>query len=505
MKGANLTCLFVASALIACGGGNTAKYPLTVTLTGTGSGRVTSNPSGIDCGSTCSASLGTGSSVTLSASATAGSDFTGWSGACSGTGACSVTMDAAKAVNARFTSSRVVFISARKLDGTDAPNANGTTNIWRVNGDGTGLTALTNATALGTSSSGNGGGVSPEWSPDGGKIVFRSSRKLDGSDAPNANLTMNIWRVNADGTGLMPLTNTTADSANSAGPQWSPDGTKVVFHSGRKLDGTDALNGAFNIWQTNADGTGPRIITNAATPGADSALPQWSPDGTKIVFSSSRKLDGSDAPNLNRTYNIWRVNADGTGLMPLTNATASGADSLAPHWSPDGSKIVFYSTRKIDGTDAANLNRTYNIWRVNADGTGLRIITNATAPGANSFDPQWSPDGSKIIFHSSRKLDGTDAANANGTSNIWQANADGTGPTPLTMATAAGAGNVTPRWSPDGTKIVFYSSNKLDGTDAPNANQTSNIWRMNADGTGRTPLTTATSNGASSFSPSFSP
>ncbi|PYU28093.1 MAG: hypothetical protein DMG31_20915, partial [Acidobacteria bacterium] len=88
----------------------------------------------------------------------------------------------------------------------------------------------------------------------------------------------------------------------------------------------------------------------------------------QVVFHSSRKLDGSDALNTNPTPNIWRVNADGTGLTPLTNATASGAGSLVPQWSPDGSKIVFHSSRKLDGSDAANTNGTSNIWRVNADG-----------------------------------------------------------------------------------------------------------------------------------------
>jgi len=167
----------------------------------------------------------------------------------------------------------------------------------------------------------------------------------------------------------------------------------------------------------------------------------------QVVFHSSRKLDGSDAANTNPTPNIWRVDADGTGLTPLTNATASGAGSLVPQWSPDGSKIVFHSSRKLDGSDAANTNFTSNIWRVNADGTGLTPLTNATASGAHSLYPQWSPDGSKIVFHSSRKLDGSDAANTNGTSNIWRVNADGTGLTPLTNATASGAHSFYPQFS----------------------------------------------------------
>jgi Divergent InlB B-repeat domain len=77
------------------------RFVLTVTTAGTGSGTVTSSPGGINCGATCSATYDSGTVVTLGAAAT-GSTFTGWAGACSGTGSCSVTMDAAKAVTATF-------------------------------------------------------------------------------------------------------------------------------------------------------------------------------------------------------------------------------------------------------------------------------------------------------------------------------------------------------------------------------------------------------------------
>ena len=81
---------------------------LTVTKAGTGSGTATSAPAGIDCGATCSASFADGTSVTLTAVAAAGSSFSGWSGACSGTGTCVVTMDAAKSVTATFDTVPVV-------------------------------------------------------------------------------------------------------------------------------------------------------------------------------------------------------------------------------------------------------------------------------------------------------------------------------------------------------------------------------------------------------------
>ncbi|HEX3563406.1 MAG TPA: hypothetical protein VHU24_11255 [Solirubrobacterales bacterium] len=78
------------------------KNTLTVVKGGSGAGKVTSSPAGISCGATCSSGFDPGSSVTLNASASAGSTFAGWGGACSGSGACTVTMSAAKSVTATF-------------------------------------------------------------------------------------------------------------------------------------------------------------------------------------------------------------------------------------------------------------------------------------------------------------------------------------------------------------------------------------------------------------------
>jgi CSLREA domain-containing protein len=85
------------------GGGGVITYGLTVTKAGTGTGTVTSSPAGIDCGSICSASFSNGTLVTLTATPPTTSTFTSWSGACTGTTTCVVTMDAVKAVTATFT------------------------------------------------------------------------------------------------------------------------------------------------------------------------------------------------------------------------------------------------------------------------------------------------------------------------------------------------------------------------------------------------------------------
>ncbi len=88
------------------------SYTLSVSKAGTGSGTVTSSPSGINCGSTCSANYNNGTNVTLTATPSAGSTFNAWGGACSGTGSCIVSMTAARSVTATFNISPPTTITA---------------------------------------------------------------------------------------------------------------------------------------------------------------------------------------------------------------------------------------------------------------------------------------------------------------------------------------------------------------------------------------------------------
>ncbi|MDP3051991.1 MAG: DUF4214 domain-containing protein [bacterium] len=85
-----------------CGTTPVIPYSLAVTKSGTGSGTVTSNPSGINCGSACAVTYTSGTSVTLTATPASGSTFAGWSGACSGTGTCTVSITQARNVTATF-------------------------------------------------------------------------------------------------------------------------------------------------------------------------------------------------------------------------------------------------------------------------------------------------------------------------------------------------------------------------------------------------------------------
>ncbi len=481
------------------GGGAPGTVKLSVTVTGAGSGKVTADAGGIACskgGGTCGAVYSAGAKVTLTATPDPGYVFHGWAGAGCTVGAkCVVTADSDKSVRAAFV--MVVFQSARKLDGSDAATPGGTANIWTVRTDGAGLVPVTNLTAVKVANE------QPQWSPDGNTIVFASSRKLDGTDAANANLTFNIWTMKPDGTQSTPLTTMTAVGADSGAPQWSPDGARVAFFSSRKVDGTHAANtnNSFNIWTVKVDGTAAAPLTKAVVGDANSLYPVWSPDGGKLAFMSSRKLDGSDAGNLQCFNNIWVVAPDGAGLSPITMLTASTCSP--PSWSPDGSKILFASTRKLDGTDAVNSTGVFNIWAIRLDGTSLTHLTTLTAPLAHNDAPEWSADGNHVVFVGRGKLDGSDAANSSLTSNMWIVGADGSGATPLTKATAPSAGSAAPRWSPDGASIVFYSQLKLDGSDASNMNATRNVWLMKPDGTGLAPLTKTTASGADNVNPQW--
>ena len=141
------------------------------------------------------------------------------------------------------------------------------------------------------------------------------------------------------------------------------------------------------------------------------------------------------------TGDIWLVNADGSGLRRLTDDPELD-DS--PAWSPDGRRIVFRSYRSM---------RAGELWTLDVESGALANLT--PAQGSAVIDhrrPAWSPDGARIAF----------ATNEGGDWGIWTMRADGSDRRQLTNTIDLDA---EPAWSPDGRSIAFRRSSAAEGSD----------------------------------------
>jgi len=368
---------------------------------------------------------------------------------------------------------KVVFSSNRALTGEDAAAAHD--NVWTVDPDGLNaapLTSLLNANSFGA-----------VRSPDGRKVAFFSDRSPSGVDAANA--AVNLWVVNADGTLAVALTRFTFSGASAVHAfGWAPDGSKIAYACACALDGSDASAAFSNLWVVNADGSGRRAVTALTKAAAD--FPMWSPDGSKLLFSSFRALDGTDAAG--PAENLWLINADGSAPTALSHLTqVFGNVSLregGARWSSDGRRLSFSSNRALDGGDAFAPSLVFNLWAINADGSSPVALTRVV--GSTSGDGFWSPDGSRIAFSSNRDFTGTDTTHPN--NNLWVIAVDGTGLTDLTASSRASAAILG--WAPTGSHLRFLSNQALNGADAVIASN--NLWRVNPDGTNKVPLTRLT-------------
>ena len=256
---------------------------------------------------------------------------------------------------------------------------------------------------------------------------------------------LEIHTMNPDGSGLTQITNTTGINRY---PSWSPDGTKIAFSSTRDT-------GNLQIYVMNADGTSQTRLTTKA---GDDQTPSWSPDGAKIAFMSNRVT----VDNPTGDFEIFVMNANGSGVTQLTFNTIHDS---SPSYSPDGTKIVFDS-----GDNGAS-----EIWVMAPDGTGQTQLT--FNGGTQDVGPRWSPDGTNILWR--RDFGGC------GQADIWVMKSDSTSPSPLICDSVGHESGGT--YSPDGTKMLFGSTRDFFG-----GWQKEELYVANADGTGQTRITTTT-------------
>jgi Tol biopolymer transport system component len=238
-------------------------------------------------------------------------------------------------------------------------NRDGDNEIFAMNSDGTIERQLTSNAA---------NDVFPAWSPAGDKISFSSDRHQAGN--------LDVYVMDADGSDPTQLTNSPGDDR---GASWTSDGQKVIFHSARNATAT----AAFDVFVMNADGSDEHPIFSN---GSAAYVCGDSINGTIVVNSSGDPL----GTNPEGDFEIYTMAIDGSNVQQITSNAV--LDS-GPKWSPDCSTISFNST------DAGG---SLDVFRVGTDGSDLTNLTNA--PGTFDAFSAFSPDGSRIVFTSSRDV-----------------------------------------------------------------------------------------------------
>jgi TolB protein len=243
----------------------------------------------------------------------------------------------------------------------------------------------------------------------------------------------------------------TSHGAQDINPSISPKGDRIAFTSNR--------SGNYDIFVMSLNGgTAKQQVTdNQAT----EYEPDWSPDGTMLAYTRLDPIDGE--------YYIWIKNLE-------NNANIQLGPGISPKFSPDGEKILFQKQSKQG-------NKWFGLWTMNMNGAQQTQIVSSDEWGA--IDANWSPDGEKFIFVSSKGTSGkflnevgSDRIASQASNNLWVVNQDGSA---MTQLTTHPKNDIQPSWSAqnhiyftswrDGKKRIWRFTPILPDNYVPNTSE----------------------------------
>jgi Tol biopolymer transport system component len=269
----------------------------------------------------------------------------------------------------------------------------------------------------------------PVWSPDSSKIAYT---RFEVYDHPRAEkiTTGEIFVMDVT---TRQTTQLTHNGLYEFEPTWSPDGQSIAYVREGAIYGAqiqdDVITDSLRI--TNSDGSGDREVFVCPF---SCGTPSWSPAGDRIAFHMAAAKFTPDLYDTEPPIEIHVVNVDGTGLTRLTQGVNH---ARRPRWSPDGSKIIFQRSEK-------NQIRVIDLQSGVETAFDLKDIKGAG-------EPAWSPDQSGIVFSANQPDEGVQW--------LYFLNLADGAIKPL-FSTEIGRADLPsdmnePDWSPDGSKIVF--------------------------------------------------